>query len=454
MTMKITSLFVVVFLCSRAGFGQTDSSIIASVYREALSHGECYENLRVLCKQVGHRLAGSEGADKAIEATRRMMERYELDTVFLMPVQVPQWRRGKVERLVMHLPAGSQPIPCTALGGSVGSGGVVKAEVIQVKSLDELKKLTRKEVEGKIVFINKALDPVLINTGAAYGGAYDVRGRGPSISASKGAVACIIRSLTTAEDRYPHTGATNYEDSIPKIPAMAISSVDAAMLSDAMHTQAVKLEVELDCILLEPRIQYNVIGELRGTENSNEFIVVGGHLDSWDIGEGAHDDGAGCMQSLEVLRTLKAIGYKPRHSLRCVLFINEEFGNDGGEEYARVAQSKGWTHKAAIESDGGGFSPKGFSIEAENAYFDLLLSWKPLFETYELFFFRQGWSGVDIGPLRAPTTPLFGLKVDPQRYFDYHHSANDVFENVNKRELTLGAAAMAALTVLLDRHLP
>ena len=447
-------LMLVWSVCCSASFSQSDSSVIAQIYREALTNGECYENLRVLCKDVGHRLAGSEGADKAIALTKRMLEAYGLDSVFLMPVQVPQWKRGNTERLVLLGKNGAIPIPCTALGGSVGTTGTLKAEVIQVKNLDELKQLPRSAVEGKIVFINKALDPVLINTGAAYGGAYDVRGKGPSICASKGALACIIRSLTTAEDRFPHTGATNYVDSIPKIPAVAISSVDAAFLSNALQTEALTVELALNCQLFEPRIQFNVIGELRGTIYKDEYIVVGGHLDSWDIGEGAHDDGAGCMQSIEVLRTLKAIGYRPLHTIRCVLFINEEFGNDGGEEYARVSSLNGWNHAAAIESDGGGFSPKGFSIEADQPYFDLLLDWKPLLEPYELYFFRQGWSGVDIGPLRAARTPLYGLKVDPQRYFDYHHSANDVFENVNNRELTLGAAAMASLIILLDRHLP
>lgn len=435
---------------------QSDSAWIASVYNEALTNGECYANLRVLCKDIGHRLAGSASADKAIAWSKQLLQNYGFDTVFLMPVQVPHWVRGNKELFTaFSKQSGVVPVRAVALGGSVGSNGVISAEIVEVKSLSDIEKLGEEGIKGKIVFINKPLDPVLINTGAAYGGAYDARGKGPSVSARYGAVGCIIRSLTTAEDGFPHTGATDYQDSIPKIPAMALSSVDARWLSEQLRNDpAMKCSMELDCQLLEPVTQYNVIGQIDGSVFPEKYIVVGGHLDSWDIGEGAHDDGAGVMQSVEVLRTLKAIGYRPKHSVRCVLYINEEFGNDGGKTYAAESKRLGWKHAAAIESDGGGFSPKGFAIEGGDVYVSLLKSWAPLFERYELYSFKPGWSGVDIGPLRAETTPLFGLKVDPQRYFDYHHSANDRFENVNNRELTLGAAAMTSLVILLDQHLP
>lgn len=416
-------------------------------------NGECYENLRVLCKDVGHRLAGSESADKAIVWGKKTLEQYPLNEVYLMPVEVPHWKRGKQEFGCYHFSKDSiVPVALTALGGSVGTGGVLTANVVEVKSFDELKALGRSKVEGKFVFFNKAMDAMLINTGAAYGGAYEIRGSGPSEAAKYGAVGCLIRSLTLAEDKYAHTGATQYNDSLPKIPAAALSSVDARALSQALK-QNPKLTFSLDmnCEAFPRKMQANVIGEIKGSEFPDQYIIVGGHLDSWDIGEGAHDDGTGIVQSIEVLRTLTALGYKPRYSIRAVLFINEEFGNDGGETYAKYAKDNGIVHVAAIESDGGGFTPRGFGMEGTDDQFALLESWERYFDDYNLHQFRRGHSGVDIRPLKDDRVALFGLIVDNQRYFDYHHSNNDRFENVNKRELEMGAASMAALVYLLDQ---
>lgn len=439
-------------LCARGQHLQ-DSIFIRNTYTEALNNGECYENLRYLCKNIGNRLAGSERADRAIEWGKQTLLNLSLDSVYLMPVEVPHWVRGDQETAFMVRGAYREQLHAVALGGSVGTNGKLSAEVVEVKSFEEMAALGKEKIKGKIVFFNKALDAALINTGAAYGNTYEIRGRGPAEAAKYGAVGCVIRSLTTAEDNYPHTGSTQYNDTIPAIPAMALSSVDARKLSDNLKLDpSVKLEMVLTCQNLPRKIQYNVIGEIRGSEHPDHIITVGGHLDSWDIGEGAHDDGTGVVQSIEVMRTLLANGYKPKHTIRCVLFINEEFGNDGGETYARETKLMRERHLAAIESDGGGFSPRGFSIQGNDAHVALLESWATLFEPYEMFYFKAGWSGVDIGPLRSENTTLFGLKVDSQRYFDVHHSPNDVFENVNKREVTLGAAAMASLVYLIDQY--
>jgi hypothetical protein len=438
---------------STAAQSSKDSTFIRSVYTEALNQGECYENLRVLCKDIGNRLAGSERADKAIAWGKQVLSELPIDSVYLMPVEVPHWVRGNVESATMIQGNNREVLHAVALGGSVGSNGKVVAEIVEVKSFEELESLGAENIKGKIVFFNKALDAALINTGAAYGRAYDIRGKGPVEAARYGAVGCIIRSLTTAEDNFPHTGSTRYNDSIPAIPAMALSSVDSRKLSDALKKDhSIKLEMELNCVNLPRKIQYNVIGEIRGTEFPDHIITVGGHLDSWDIGEGAHDDGTGVVQSIEVLRTLGALNYKPKHTVRCVLFINEEFGNDGGETYAKETKLLRERHLAAIESDGGGFSPKGFSMQGDDAHLELLKQWGKVFEPYEMFSFKAGWSGVDIGPLQSENTTLYGLQVDSQRYFDVHHSPNDVFENVNKREVTLGSAAMASLVYLIDQH--
>jgi carboxypeptidase Q len=430
----------------------SDSVMIRQIYDEVLANGECYANLRTLCKDIGHRLAGSPSADKAITWGRAIMIQSGFDTVYLMPVEVPRWVRGNTEKASFRLGKQKTEVPVVALGGSVGTGGKLTAEVVEVKSLEEMASLGTERIAGKIVFINKAMDPLLINTGAAYGGAYDIRANGASEASKYGAVGCIIRSLTLAEDRFPHTGAMRYADGVKKIPAAALSSVDARMLSQQLKQDPkLPFTLELDCQDFPRITQWNVIGEMRGSEKPDEFIVVGGHLDSWDVGEGAHDDGCGIVQSLEVLRALKAIGYKARHTIRCVLFINEEFGNDGGETYARMAREKGEVHAAALESDGGGFTPRGFSMQGTDYQFEWLQSLESLLEPYNIHQFRRGWSGVDISPLKNDRVALFGLLVDNQRYFDYHHSNNDVFEQVNRRELELGASAMTALIYLLDQ---
>jgi carboxypeptidase Q len=431
----------------------SDSVMIASIYNEVMLHAECYENLRYLCKSIGHRLAGSESARKAIDWGKTTLEKSSADNVFLMPVEVPHWTRGSYEYGGYTHLGQQKEVALTALGGSVGTNGKrIIAEVIEVKSFDELKALGEEKVRGKIVFFNKPLDATLINTGAAYGGGYPIRGQGPSEAAKLGAVACLIRSLTLADDNYPHTGATNYEEGVNRIPAAALSAVASRQLSqDLKNDPQLKFNLQLSCEAFERTMQANVIAEIRGTEFPNEYITVGGHLDSWDIGEGAHDDGTGIVQSIEMIRALKAVGYKPKRTIRAVLFINEEFGNDGGETYARICKENGLVHVAALESDGGGFTPVGFNCDISDKQFELAQSWLPLLEPYNLFRFRRGGSGVDIRPLKDERIALFGLHVDGQRYFDYHHTNNDRFENVNRRELELGAAAMSSLVYLLDQ---
>jgi carboxypeptidase Q len=449
----LSILSIVQISHSQAQNAASDSAMIAAIYNEVMLNGECYENLRYLCKSIGHRLAGSESAQKAIDWGKITLEKSAADNVFLMPVEVPHWTRGGYEYGGYEMSGQQKEVALTALGGSVGTEEKrITAEVIEVKSFDELKALGEEKVRGKIVFFNKPLDATLINTGAAYGGGYPIRGQGPSEAAKLGAVACLIRSLTLADDNYPHTGATNYEEGVKRIPAAALSAVASRQLSqDLKSNPQLKFNLQLSCVAYERTMQANVIAEIRGTEFPDEYITVGGHLDSWDIGEGAHDDGTGIVQSIEMIRALKAIGYKPKRTIRAVLFINEEFGNDGGETYARICKEKGLVHVAALESDGGGFTPVGFNCDISDKQYDIAQSWLPLLEPYNLFRFRRGGSGVDIRPLKDNRIALFGLHVDGQRYFDYHHTNNDRFENVNKRELELGAAAMSALVYLLDQ---
>jgi hypothetical protein len=438
---------------ARAQNHPSDSLMLRAIFTEALSNGECHENLRVLCKEIGHRLSGSPQMDEAIAWGKKTLDGYLPDSSWLQAVQVPRWTRGDREKGGFTIGNDWHRVNVSALGGSIGTDGVLMAPVLEVKRIEDLDTMARERIEGRIVFFNRPMDPVLINTGAAYGGAYDQRSRGASAAAQYGGVAALVRSLTHALDTFPHTGGMGYEPGVPKIPAAAISTVHAQKLKEALAIYGDELTfvLEQNCRTHDDVMQANVIAELRGSTHPDEYIVVGGHLDSWDIGEGAHDDGAGIVQSIEVLRIFKALGYQPKHTLRVVLYVNEENGNRGGETYAEEARKKGERHLAAIESDSGGFSPRGFSTEADDERFEVFKSWFELFEPYSIHQARRGWSGVDIRPLKDDYVSLFGLIPDPQRYFDYHHSARDVWENVNKRELELGAAALASLVYMIDQ---
>ncbi|MAO47075.1 MAG: peptidase M28 family protein [Crocinitomicaceae bacterium] len=441
---------------------EIDSVMIRSIYDEVLSNGDIYNNLRSLTKDIGHRLSGSPQASEAMVWGANLLEKYGADTVFVMPVIVPSWTRNNIATATAYMSDGRQiPLHITALGGSVGTpnNSPIRSKIVIVKHLNDLD--TMPEAKDKIVLFNRAMDPVLINTGSAYGGANDQRGGGAIAAAKAGAIGSLVRSMTHSLDTLPHTGAMRYEDGVKKIPSAAISTVDARMIAK-LYKEDPELEIEftLNCKALPDVVQGNVIGEWQGSELPNEIITLGGHLDSWDIGEGAHDDGAGIVHTIETLRLLKAVGYTPRRTIRFVLFINEENGNRGGIRYAETA-SEEYTagenvYVAAMESDAGGFSPRGFNLDAPDEHYELFKSWQSLFEPYDLYHFKKGWSGVDIGPLKRHGHRPFmvGLKPDGQRYFDFHHSSQDVFENVHKRELELGAGAMASIIMLIDKHLP
>lgn len=434
-----------------------DDAIIRQVYDTALVNGQSYELLRQLTKDIGHRLSGSVNADKAVSWGQQTMQQLGFDTVWLQEVTVPHWERGKAEKVLLlgQGKAKAQALHALALGGSPGTGSKgVSAQVIEVRHFDELEKLGRDGVAGKIVFFNFPMNPRHITTGKAYGEAATYRVTGPSRAAKMGAVGAVVRSLTTALDQVPHTGTTRFDEGVTPIPALAISTMDAEMLSKSLKVgQPQKLYLETHSRTLPDKVSYNVIGEIRGTEFPEKIITIGGHLDSWDVGEGAHDDGTGVVQSIEALRILKSIGYKPRHTLRAVLFMNEENGLRGGQKYAEEAERKGEEHVAAMESDSGGFTPMGFNIDGGPEAVDAIASFAPLFASYQVNEFKAGSGGADISPLKPQGTILIGFKPDSQRYFDIHHTHEDTFEKVNKRELELGAAAMTSLLYLLDKKL-
>lgn len=432
-----------------------DSVMLRRLFDAAMTQSVCYENLRHLCKDVGHRLSGSPNATKAVEWAYATMQGMSLDRVEKQPCLVTHWERGAAEIAYFKSSKGKFVVPILALGSSVATPkkGVL-AEVVEVTSLDAVKAMPDGALTGKVVFYNRPMNPKELDTFDAYGGCVDQRGTGALEAAKKGAIGVVVRSMNLRADDFPHTGNMRYGDStVAKIPACAISTNGADLLH--MQLQAdpqLKFYFKMNCASFPDVPSHNVIGELKGSTYPDEIITVGGHLDSWDVGEGAHDDGTGVVQAIEVLHLFQAVGYKPKRTIRAVAFMNEENGMKGGLEYAAQAKAKGEKHIAALESDRGGFAPRGIDMQANSDNTAFAMRYKPLFVPYMVHNLQPGYGGVDISPLRAQGAGLFGYTPDSQRYFDYHHAASDVFEAVNKRELELGAWTMAAWIYLLSEY--
>ena len=432
-----------------------DSLMIRKLSDEILRNGKAYDLLYQLTKQVGGRLAGSPQFAKAETWGKNAMEQMEPDAVYLQECMLPHWVRGGKDKAViteLNHKKTDHALDVLALGNSLGSNGkTITANVLMVADFAELEN-RKDEVKGKIVYYNYGFNPTNLMPFISYGESGMYRRSGPSRAAKYGAVAVMIRSLTESTANDPHTGAMAYTDSLPKIPAVAVGPRDADYLWSIKEDYQVSLQT--NGLFLPDTIGHNVIAVLKGTEFPDEIITIGGHLDSWDVNEGAHDDGAGIVHTMEILRSMKAIGYQPKHTIRFVLFANEENGLRGGLKYAEQAKANHEKHIFALESDEGGFTPRGFGFTTKNKeQLAKIQSWLPLLQPYGTDRLIMGGGGADIGPLSSAFgTPLAGLIPDPQRYFDVHHARSDVFENVNKRELLLGAVNMAALIYLVDQY--
>jgi hypothetical protein len=432
----------------------SDSLIIHKIFSEALSNSKGYSWLDELVNGTGGRLSGSPEAAKAVEWAKKKMKEAGADTIILQPVLVPHWVRGEKEIAKIIEKGNTQVIPITALGGSIATSKEgITASIIEVHDFDELKKLGETKIKGKIVFYNHPFDQSFYNTFNAYSEAGKYRWSGPSEAARYGAIASICRSMAQNNDDYPHTGAMGYNDSLPKIPCAAISTNGANLLSRIIKANPdTKFYLKLNCQALDSMISYNVIGEIKGSEHPEEYILVGGHLDSWETGKGANDDGSGVTQSMEVLRLFKTLGIKPKRTIRAIAFMNEENGLCGGKKYAELAEQNKEKHIVAIESDEGSFTPFGFALDMTNEKKQSIQKWRNLFLPYNIWNFEEEYGGADISPLKKLNVPQIGLAVDSQRYFDYHHAASDTFDKVNRRELELGAAGMASLIYLLSEY--
>jgi hypothetical protein len=431
-----------------------DSAYIRMIFNQALREQKSYEWLRQLCLNIGHRLSGSPQADRAVQWADSLMRSLGFN-VYRQEVMVPYWSRGPKEKAWIVTSNQKIEVPILALGGSIATPAEgVKAKVVEVKNFEELEGMARKGmVRGRIVFYNVMMDPTHSNPFAAYSEAVRYRWAGAIEAARHGAVGAVVRSMTTAVDDFPHTGSMSYNDTVPKIPACAISTRAANLLS---RMRIGNPDLEFHFIQL-PKTgkdvkSYNVVGEIKGSQKPEEIIVVGGHLDSWDVGQGAHDNGTGCVQTIEALHLIKSLGIVPERTIRVVMFMNEENGGRGGAKHAELARKKKEKIIAAIESDAGGHTPCGFGFKGDSLQVARVMRFQKYFTPYMADLWGRGYGGADINHLEDLGTLLINFRPDPQRYFDYHHSENDTFDKVHPRELAMGSASIAALLYLLSRY--
>ncbi len=428
----------------------SDASALKKIYSTALTENKGYEWLTQLTT-IGSRLTGSDQATDAVLYFKNIADSLGFKTQ-LQEVKVPHWVRGPKEMAYYSLGDKRYYMRCTALGGSVGTPTEgITAPIIEITSFEQLDAM-EDELKGKIAFFNIKMDPSFINTFFSYSSAVKQRYAGAVEASKKGAIAVVTRSLSATINEYPHTGSMTYKGAFRQIPAVSISTADAELLSQHLQTRSVDFFMRMQCEMRDSVVSYNLIADMPGTSKADEIILIGGHIDSWDLGTGAHDDGAGCMHSLEAAWLLKQTGLLPSRTIRVVFFMNEEFGLNGASVYAKAFNTEEFKHVVAMESDAGGFTPRGISIVAPDAETERIRGFRNLFEPYGVHQFSQTGSGADIGKLYNPDLVMIGLRPDNHRYFEIHHSAKDVLESVNPRELEMGSATMAALIYLLDKH--
>lgn len=408
-----------------------------------LEGGRAWEYLTELCTIAPKRLAGSRGFEKAVDWGIDVMHEAGLQNVRREAVMVPRWVRGEVETCVARDANGAEmTLAVTALGGTIPTGPAgISGEVVEVDGIEGLEAV-KDQLPGRIAFFNRPMRSTARTTGQAYGEAVGQRVNGAKEAVKYGAVAVLVRSMSTKQDDFPHTGAMRYDEGGERIPAAALGILSADRLTAALAEGPVHATLELECEILPEVEQWNVVGEIPGSDLREEIVLVGGHLDAWGTGVGAHDDGAGCAQSVEAARLLIEAGFKPRRTLRVVLFANEENGLAGGKGYA-AKHGPGEAHFLAMETDSGAFGPRGIGLSRPQDVIDRLggLGF-PLASVGAERLFRGG-GGEDIGPLKEYGCYQSSLKVNDERYFDVHHSAIDTLDNVNPRELQLGAVTMA-----------
>ncbi|MCK6484735.1 MAG: M20/M25/M40 family metallo-hydrolase [Phycisphaerae bacterium] len=423
------------------------------IIRAARAGNDSHTKLEELCLDVGHRLSGSKALDEAVEWAVRALRADGQDNVRAEHVMVPRWVRGRESAELIE--PRRAPLAMLGLGGSVATpADGITAEVVVVGDERQLDALGD-AVRDKIVLFNNPMPPYDTIRGSSYGETVRFRHGGARLAADKGAVACLIRSVTARSLRSAHTGAMSYGNGNRRIPAAALSIEDAEMIARlAARGKRVVVNLRMEARDEGMVSSANVVAELRGREKPDEIVVIGGHLDSWDVGHGAHDDGAGCVMSMEAVNILRKLRLIPRRTIRVVLFTNEENGLNGAKQYVEDHAHEMGRHVAAIEADSGGFRPTGFSFECEDrtkaaAGERQLRAIAQLMSELGPMRIRSGGSGADVGRMRSKGVFLMGLEVDGSTYFDYHHSHGDTLDKVDPRELTDATAAMAVMAYVI-----
>jgi carboxypeptidase Q len=413
------------------------SDITSKIIVRALQDSNAHQRLSIMCDTYGPRLSGSKNLEQAIDWIVATMKKDGFDTVYTEPVKVPHWVRGN-ESLTLNSPY-QKNMSVLGLGGTVATkASGVSGEVITVKSFDELTKRS-KEVKGKIVLFNVPF--------TKYGETVRYRVNGASEAAKHGAIASLVRSVGPSSMYTPHTGGMKYADDVNKIPHAAISLEDAEMLSrqcglGLKPTVTLKLEGKF----LPDANSRNVIAEIHGSEKPEEIVVFGGHIDSWDVGQGAMDDGGGCIAAWEALRVIKQLGLRPKRTLRVCLWTNEENGLMGGKTYAKLHAKEIPNHVLAVESDAGTFKPRGYDFGGSAKGLEMARELCSLLGKIDASSCEEGGGGADIGPIMEQGVPGMGLIVDDSKYFNYHHTHADMVDKIDPRELALCTASMAVLT--------
>ena len=435
------------------GIAERDQPAVEKITAAALDNDRAYKKLEELCLMIGHRLSGSLQLEKAIDWAIESLKKDGQENVRREKVMVPHWVRG--EESATMLEPRRESLVILGLGGSVATPPEgITARVLVVADKDELD-AKGEEARGKIVLFNNPMPPYHPETGSGYGKTVQYRGKGASLAAEKGAVACLVRSVTAKSLRTPHTGAMRYQDDVPKIPAAAITTEDADTIA-RLHARGVPVVVNLKmgAKTFDDAVSANVVAELRGREKPEEVVVIGGHIDSWDVGHGAHDDGAGCVVAMEAINVLRRLNMIPRRTIRVVLWTNEENGLAGAKAYAQDHESELKNHVAAIEADSGGFKPDGYSVDCEVDAQEVLAAQQMeeiagMLRSVAPIKVSQGHSGADIGPMKPAGVVLMGHSTEGATYFDYHHTPADTIDKVDPRELAENVAVMASVAYVI-----
>jgi len=453
---QIKILAIVVLLSGVVTIKAQDSEkkIISAIYQNALTNYEAYNNLNELCTKATGRLVGSKASERAIQLLKNQVDKYRPDTVYLQNYTTPSWRCKSNSSAVLNYGSTKDSLHVVNLGLSVSTPVVgITGEIVEVHTLGALDSLGITGVKDRIVFFNRPMDNSYLNTFEAYSGAIDQRAHGASKASQYGAAAAIVRSLATEPNDYPHTGVSRYKEGVKKIPNLSISTNDADKLSRInKQNKGVTVRIKSDTETLDVVHTSNIIAEIKGSLHPEKIILIGAHIDAWFNTPGAQDDGAGCEQMMDVFRIFRQLNIKPVNTIRLVLFMDEEMYQSGSEAYATFVGKEKKEHIVSIESDAGGLLPLGFGIDGADQVISSIQKLTVQLTDYGIFKTSKGYGGTDIEPLKQYGIPLIGLTTNSQRYFEFHHSANDTFEKVSRREMQLGTAAIASLVYLIDKN--